>query len=155
MQLVLVVVFLEDLEGACDAGVVVDGLPEVDLVRAAPLVCMTPRSKATKAAQCVLANHTTPPPSGARFGLNAYNVTSYKPHAWAMRRAQTGRRRFRIGASPWEGMGGGFTDQGFAEHFFALQHKNLYSVSHRTCKLKYVHFNMPPKQSSVSCISSF
>ena len=92
-----------------------------------------------------LANHTTPPPSGARFGLNAYNVTTYKPHAWAMRKAQTGRRRFRIGASPWEGMGAGFTDQGFAEHFFALQHKNLYSVSHRTCKLKYVHFNMPPK----------
>ena len=26
MQLVLVVVFLEDLEGACDAGVVVDGV---------------------------------------------------------------------------------------------------------------------------------
>ena len=71
-----------------------------------------------------------------------------------MRKAQTGRRRFRIGASPWEGMGAGFTDQGFAEHFFALQHKNLYSVSHRTCKLKYVHFNMPPKQPSVSCIST-
>ena len=50
-------------------------------------------------------------------------------------------------------MGAGFTDQGFAEHFFALQHKNLYSVSHRTCKLKYVHFNMPPKQTSVSRIS--
>jgi hypothetical protein len=97
-----------------------------------------------------LANHTTPPPSGARFGLNAYNVTSYKPHAWAMRKAQTGRRRFRIGASPWEGMGAGFTDQGFAEHFFALQNKNLYSVSHRTCKLKYVHFNMPPKPWSVT-----
>ena len=68
----------------------------------------------------------------------------------AMRKAQTGRRRFRIGASPWEGMGAGFTDQGFAEHFFALQHKNLYSVSHRTCKLKYVHFNMPPKPWSVT-----
>jgi hypothetical protein len=92
-----------------------------------------------------LANATTKPPSGARFGSHAYNVTTYKPHAWAMRRAQTGRRRFRIGASPWEGMGAGFTDQGFAEHYFALQKKNLYSVSHRTCKLKYVHFNMPPK----------
>ena len=56
------------------------------------------------------------------------------------RKAQTRRRS---GASPWEGMGAGFTDQGFAEHFFALQNKNLYSVSHRTCKLKYVHFNMP------------
>jgi hypothetical protein len=47
-------------------------------------------------------------------------------------------------------MGAGFTDQGFAEHFFALQNKNLYSVSHRTCKLKYVHFNMLPKPWSVT-----
>ena len=42
-------------------------------------------------------------------------------------------------------MGAGFTDQGFAEHYLALTRRTLYTVSHRTCKLKYVHFNMPPK----------
>ena len=42
-------------------------------------------------------------------------------------------------------MGAGFTDQGFAESYFSLRKRGLYSVSHRTCKLKYIHFNMPPK----------
>ena len=70
-------------------------------------------------------------------------VKSHAPHAWALR-AKTGRRK-RLDASPWEAMGAGFTDQGFAEHHLALNERGLYSVSHRTCKLKYVHFNMPPK----------
>ena len=69
------------------------------------------------------------------------------PHAWAMRKrpGEGGRRRMRLSQSPWETMGAGFTDQGFAEYHFALKHQSLYTVSHRTCKLKYVHFNMPPK----------
>ena len=72
------------------------------------------------------------------------------PRAWALRREAStaddaAARRKRRPREGWPSMGAGFTDQGFAEHFLAQSERTLYSVSHRTCKLKYVHFNMPPK----------
>lgn len=62
------------------------------------------------------------------------------PHSWSLR----SRARREVQRS-WSNMGAGFTDQGFAEYFFGLHLKSLYSISHRTCRMKYIHFNYPPK----------
>ena len=87
------------------------------------------------------ANATTPAPERVSEPRKDFG-----PHAWAMRRRPgDGRKRMRLTQSPWDQMGAGFTDQGFAEYHFSLKTKSVYSLSHRTCKLKYVHFNMPPK----------
>lgn len=72
-----------------------------------------------------------------------WNATQ-EPHDWALRRGRSSVS-LRYKDSSWRAMGAGFTDQGFAEYYFALHLKSLYSISHRTCKLHYVHFNMPPK----------
>mmetsp|Transcript_33154 Transcript_33154/g.105832 ORF Transcript_33154/g.105832 Transcript_33154/m.105832 type:complete len:454 (+) Transcript_33154:145-1506(+) len=83
--------------------------------------------------------------------------TSKAPHEWALRKdyltsssALESSSQFKKGTNPlmkltWKDMGAGFTDQGFAEYFFAQHLRSLYSISHRTCKMKYVHFNTPPK----------
>jgi len=62
------------------------------------------------------------------------------PHAWATR-ADPSRR---LG---WDAMGAGFSDQGFAEYFFALKRRTAKLVSKWSCpkRLHFLHFNVPPK----------
>lgn len=75
---------------------------------------------------------------------NGWNASA-APHDWALRLGRSKTQRRHAGSRTWRGMGAGFTDQGFAEYYFAQHRRALYSISHRTCKLRYVHFNMPPK----------
>lgn len=72
-----------------------------------------------------------------------WNAT-LRPRDWALRLGRSRSSRTTRDGS-WRAMGAGFTDQGFAEYWFAQHLGVLYSISHRTCKLHYVHYNMPPK----------
>ncbi|KAH8044315.1 hypothetical protein JL720_17105 [Aureococcus anophagefferens] len=60
------------------------------------------------------------------------------------RRPGDGRKRMRLTQSPWDQMGAGFTDQGFAEYHFSLKTRSVYRC--RTARASSsTHFNMPPK----------
>jgi len=76
-----------------------------------------------------------------RYGWNQSEINS-RPHNWPLRFALRKRNHDTLS---WQQMGAGFTDQGFAEYYFAQHLHSLYSISHRTCKIKYLHFNFPPK----------